>query len=421
MIGQCVGSVVRTQGELVVAALPLAGIGDGVWLTARSGERIRGRVLAVNERRATISPLGSIDGLASGDRAELDATALAAVVGFGALGRAYDAHQIALDGAGALAGRYAYPARHAPTPATRRPVDSPLWTGIRAIDGLLTIGRGARIGIFGAPGGGKSRLLEMIAAGVSADAVVIGLVGERGREGERWIDRLADRCTIVCATGDRSAGERVRAAELAMLQAEALRSAGGDAVLILDSLARYVAALREQRVALGEPVGRGGYPPAVFAELARYLERGGPTRDGSITIVATVLADGGDEREPLSDAARSLLDGHVALSPELARAGRFPAIDVLASASRTMPHIVGGEHRTAAAVVRAALAVLDETREARRLGIGERDDPPLARAIACEPQLEAFLRQADVDRSYLMPSRLAGLAAMLGEPEVAPR
>ena len=212
---------------------------------------------------------------------------------------------------------------HAPPPSQRAAVDSPFWTGIRTIDALLTIGRGARIGVFGPPGCGKSTLLHQLVRGAYTDAVVVGLIGERGREAEEWMRMCPQHASIVCATSDRSAAERVHAARIAVAQADTLRAKGLHVLLVLDSVARYAAALREIAVAAGESVGRGGFPPSVFAELARLLEVPGAARDGSITLVATVLSDG-DERDPVSEAARSLLDGHIALSPDSRKPAAFP-------------------------------------------------------------------------------------------------
>lgn len=393
MIGLGRGSVAATRGDFVLARLPRARVGAGVTVAGR-GALLRGRVAALDGTHAVIAPFGSIDGVGIGDVVAEAPGALQCILGYAALGRAIDAAGGALDGGPPLAGRPRPLDADAASDLRRPPVRTPFTTGIRAIDGLLVLGRGARVGLFGAPGVGKTTLLETIAAGAAGDAVVVGLVGERGREAATWLDRLDGRTTIVCATSDRSAPERVRAAELAMAQAVALRDRGLHVVLILDSLARYVAALRETRVALGEAVGRGGYPPAVFAELARFLERAGTAPRGSITLLATVLSDGGDEREPLGDAARSLLDGHIVLSPEIARAGRFPAIDVLASTSRTMHDVVDPGHAAAAAVVRDALARLHASADARAVGLGSlEDDPALAAAVACEPALRAFLEQ----------------------------
>jgi type III secretion protein N (ATPase) len=277
----------------------------------------------------------------------------------------------------------------------------------------VTIGRGARIGFFGAPGAGKTTLLETIAAGARGDAVVVALVGERGREAQAWCERIDRRTTIVCATSDRSAAERVRAADVAMTQAQRLRDGGLHVVLIVDSLARYAGALREQRSGLGEPVGRGGYPASVWAELARYLERAGNGLRGSITLLATVLSDGPDEREPLSEAARSLLDGHVALSSALAQAGHFPAIDIVHSASRTMAAVVSSAHGADARTVRAALALLAQTQDARALGLAADGDPALRSAVRAEAAIGAFLRQREPSPPQETVRSLRSLAALV--------
>ncbi len=314
-------------------------------------------------------------------------------VGTCALGRAIDACGAPLDGGPALRGRRVAIEPRAPLPSERAPIAQPLWTGIRVVDGLLTIGRGARVGIFGAPGSGKSVFVETVVRGCVADAVVVGLVGERGREAERWIAQRDDRATIVCATSDRPANERVAACHVAVAHARALRERGLDVVLVVDSLARVAAALRELRVAAGESTGRGGYPPSVFAELARLVEVAGQLHAGSITLFATVLADG-DDRDPVSEAARSLLDGHITLSMRLAECGRFPAVDVLRSTSRTMDAVVPEDHLRGAASLRRAMALLDRAEDARALGI-EPADRVTRVAIAAESRIESFLRQAN--------------------------
>jgi ATP synthase in type III secretion protein N len=310
-----------------------------------------------------------------------------------AFGRAIDAFGAPLDGGAALRGRSVALDYAAPPPNRREPIDRPFWSGVRAIDGLLTFGRGARIGIFGSPGSGKSTLLESIVSGCRADAVVVGLCGERGREAQRWIERCDARTTIVCATSDRPANERTRCVRSAFAHAAALRERGLHVVFVLDSLARFASALREIATARGESVGRGGYPPSVFAEVARGVEVAGAVSGGSITLIATVLADG-DDRDPVSEAARSLLDGHLQLSGRLANAGRFPAIDVPASASRTMESVATAAQRNHAATVRAALALLDRIEEARALGIVP-EGAAGARAVEAEPRLERFLRQGE--------------------------
>lgn len=366
-------------------------IEDTVRVVRRDGRELYATVSALDRERAVLAPLSGCEGIAIGDRVESDAQCGGLVLGTALLGRAIDASGAALDGGSPPQGRRVTLRTQAPSACARAAIAAPLWTGIRAIDGLLTIGRGARLGVFGSPGVGKSTLLETIVAHASCDAVVLGLVGERGRESAAWIARRNRRTTIVSATADQPAAARVRAAFVAVAQAVRLRALGLDVLLVLDSVARFGQALRELGVANGEPVGRGGYPPSVFARLARLLEAGGVTAGGSLTMLVTVLIDG-DEREPLTEAAQSLLDGHIMLSRSLAAAGHYPAIDVPASLSRTMGAVTTQEHRSAAAVVRGALTGLAETREARSLGL-EAGGPEARRAVALEPAIAAFLRQ----------------------------
>jgi type III secretion protein N (ATPase) len=318
-----------------------------------------------------------------------------AILGTTLLGRVVDGDGIALDGGPVRFGTRRAIACEIPTLRERVAVTDPFWTGVRAIDGPLTFGRGARIGIFGAPGAGKSTLLEAIVAGSSADAVVVGLVGERGREAEVWLRRTGPRTSVICATSDRSPAERLRAAEFAFAQAGALRDRGLHVLLVLDSLARTAAAARELAVAEGEPVGRGGFPPSVVARQARLLEQAGSSGAGSVTLVATVLSEGPLEHDPIAEAARAALDGHIVLSARLAGAGWFPAIDLPASASRTIADVAAPGHLAAAGRLRSAVAALEASRDARALGLDPAaGDPVLARAVAAEPVIGAFLRQA---------------------------
>jgi type III secretion protein N (ATPase) len=335
-----------------------------------------------------------------------------AALGTALLGRAIGAGGIVLDDGPPPAGRCRPLSAAVPAPGERVAVTEPFWTGIRALDGPLTFGRGARIGIFGAPGAGKSTLLDDLVAGSRADATVVALIGERGREAERWLRRTGPRTTLVCATSDRPAGERLEAALLAFAQAAALRRRGLHVLLVLDSLARVAAAARDVAIAHGEPVGRAGFPPSVVARQARLLECAGATAAGSITLVATVLSEGPLEHDPVADAARAALDGHVVLSPRLAAAGWFPAIDLPASASRTLGDVASPAHRRAAHRLRAAVAALDDARDARSLGLDAgAGDPLLARAIAAEPRIAAFLRQpggpADSPETLMQMSEIA--------------
>lgn len=391
MNARAIGSVVATRGQLAVAELPLVRVGDGVRICARD-VRVNARVAALDGTRALLAPFGALDGVARGDGVEADPAVLALPLGTPLLGRAVDAAGSPLDDRPAPKGRRIGADAGSLAVGERRPCRAVCWTGVRAIDGPLAIGRGARIGLFGVPGAGKSTLLDLIVRGVRADAVVIGLIGERGREAERHLAGVGTRTALICATADRAPAERVRAAEVAFAQAAALRARGLDVLLVVDSLARIALAARELALAAGEPAGRGGYPPSVFGVIARLLERAGPAGRGSVTLIATVLSDGPDERDPVSEAARAALDGHLVLADRLARAGRFPAIDVAASASRTLAEVAAPGHLAAARVLRAAVAALDESRDARALGLPA-VDPFLVRCLAVEPAIEAFLRQ----------------------------
>ena len=391
MIARPRGSVVATRGQLIEAELPFARVGDGVRICARDA-RVNARIAALRGNRAVLAPFGALDGVAGGDRVAADPAVLALPLGTPLLGRAVDAAGAPLDGRPPPRGRRLTTDSAPPAVGERRPCTTVCWTGVRAIDGPLAIGRGSRIGLFGAPGAGKSTLLDLIVRGVHADAVVVGLIGERGREAERRLANLDARTTLVCATGDRAPAERLRAAEIAFAQAAALRARGLDVLLVVDSLARVAIAARELALAAGEPPGRGGYPPSVFGVMTRLLERAGATAEGSVTLIATVLSDGSDERDPVSEAARAALDGHLVLAERHARAGRFPAIDVAASSSRTLSEVAASAHLAGARVLRAAVAALDDSREARTIGLPAAD-PFLLRCVGLEPAIEAFLRQ----------------------------
>jgi len=382
------GRLLAVHEATAEAALPLAAVGDIVRVqTARAV--VAARVIAVRAENVRLAPFDALDGAAAGDLVCSDPRGDTHVLGTALLGRAIDANGTALDGGPPPVGLE----RCVTGGEDGEPLspDRPLWTGVRAIDALLTIGRGARVGIFAPAGAGKSTLLRAMVRGVRADAVVVGAVGERGREAGEWIAACDARTTVICARGDRPPAQRVRAAHLAVAQACALRAHGLDVLLVLDSLARVAYAMRELAVAAGESLGRGGYPAATPALLARLVERAGVRRSGSVTLIATVLSDG-DPRDPVCEIARSLLDGHIELDPALASRGRFPAIAVGASASRTMHAVVAPAHREAAAAVRGALAALDACADLRSVGMMPHD--PLAlRALAAEEALEEFLRQ----------------------------
>ena len=391
MKGDALGHVDDARADVIRASLPASAVGETVEIASRSGT-ILGTVQRVSGGVISIAPHGDVEGVRAGNAVRVSRRGSVAPLGTAALGRAIDARGRAIDGGAQIGARPQTIVVIRPTPAERTLPRAPLWTGIKAIDGLLTIARGGRMGIFGCAGAGKSSLLMMLEGGSLADVSVVALIGERGREAREWFARLHPRMTIVCAPSDRSAAERVAAGRIAVAQAGRLRALGLHVLLILDSFARLAAALREVAVACGEPTGRGGFPGSVFAELARAVEVAGETKTGSITLAATVLSEEGDARDPVAEAARSLLDGHISLSRSLAHAGRFPAIDVAMSVSRLMNVVIERQHANDAAVVRRAVCALKASEDARSLGIAQAD-PWVSAAQQNEATIEELLRQ----------------------------
>jgi flagellum-specific ATP synthase len=298
----------------------------------------------------------------------------------------------------------------------RRRVTEPLGVGVRAIDGLLTVGRGQRVGIFAGSGVGKSTVLGMIARNTDADVNVIALVGERGKEVRDFLERdLGEeglrRSVVVVATSDQPALVRIKAAFVATRIAEFFRDSGLDVMLMMDSVTRFAMAQREVGLAIGEPTTTRGYTPSVFALLPKLLERTGTSEHGTITALYTVLVDGDDLNEPVADAVRSILDGHIVLSRKLAAANHYPAIDVLGSVSRVMPDVVPPAHLTAASTIRDILATYREAEDLVNIGAyvagsNQRVDHALARI----DQVRAFLRQGIYDRSRFEDAQRAVLA-----------
>ncbi len=304
---------------------------------------------------------------------------------------------------GGPAPREASAAQHTPALASINPLErpviaTPFVTGVRAIDGLLTCGVGQRVGIFAPAGGGKSTIMGMIANGANADAIVVALIGERGREVSEFIhDHLAGRRSsslVVASTSERPAAERIKAAELACNIASGLRATGRQVLLLFDSLTRYARALREVGLAVGEPPVRRGYPPRVFAELPRLIESAGLTREGGVTAFFTVLAEDEELSDPIAEEARSLLDGHIQLSSRLGAAGHYPAIDILKSKSRVMTRVTDAAHRADADRVRGWLSRYQELELLLQIGEYQRgSDPASDEAIERHPAIVRFLRQ----------------------------
>ena len=418
------GSVRRVVGtEVELRGLRLA-VGDAVELEIRGEARV-GEVVAVSDEGCRALVLGETAGIARGDRVRPRSGPLTSPVGPALLGRVVDALGRPIDGGPPIDAPRVTAEARAPHALARRRVDQPLDTGVRLIDTLCTVGRGQRLGLFAGSGVGKSTLLAMMVRGTSAEYSVIALVGERGREVREFVEDVLGseglaRSVVVVATSDEPALLRLRAATLATRIAESFADGGHDVLLTVDSLTRLATAQREVGLAAGEPPTSRGYPPSVFALLPRLLERSGPREHGSITAFYTVLVEGGDHDEPVADAARSILDGHLVLDRSLTTAGRFPAIDPLASLSRLATTVTTAPQREDALTIRRSLAAAERVRDLVEVGayvVGS--DPTADAALAAMPELIGFLSQAadEVAPSVEAWGRLGELADRLRTAE----
>lgn len=398
------GRVEAVSGLAIRVTLPGAFVGEHVVLERSVGGPLGAEVVGLERDRAVLLAHGEVSGLAAGDAVKPTGHPLRIPVGSALLGRVLDGLGRPLDGGPALPPTAAI-VNDPPPPLSRPMIGAPLSTGVRAIDGLLTLGRGQRVGLFAGSGVGKSSLLAQIAQMTEAECFVVALVGERGREVREFLeDGLGEqgraRGVVVVATSDRPALERMRAVDVATRIAESLRDEGKDVLLLVDSVTRFARAAREVGLAAGEPPTRRAYTPSVFAALPRLLERAGLSEHGSITALYTVLVEAGDMEEPIADEIRGILDGHIVLDRKLASRGHFPAIDVPASLSRLFPKLVSKPHREAAARFRALLAALADKLDLHAMGAIEPGrDPLFDRALARRDALEAFLRQAQDERS----------------------
>ncbi|MEY4179447.1 MAG: Flagellum-specific synthase [Planctomycetota bacterium] len=394
------GSVVRLEGLVVGVADFPAPVGAQVAIETAAARELAGEVVGFRDDLALVYPWGAVDGVRYGQRVRLQRTTRVVPVGDALLGRVIDARGRPIDGQGPAACPYQAPLDRAPPAAILRPrIDRPFKTGIRAIDGLLTCGLGQRLGIFAGAGVGKSVSLGMLVRNAAADVVVVAMIGERGREVNEFLQRdLGEdgraRSVVVVATSDEPAPLRVRAAFTATAIAEHFRDQGRDVLLLMDSLTRFAHAHREIGLGAGEPPATRGYPPSTFALLPRLLERSGRAETGSITGFYSVLVDGDDQQEPVSDTVRGLLDGHVWLSRKLASQGHFPAIDVLESVSRVMPDVVSRDHRLQAVRIREWLAAYQEHADLIALGAYKAGaNPVVDMALERRAEILRFLRQ----------------------------
>ncbi|NBB73274.1 MAG: FliI/YscN family ATPase [Bacteroidetes bacterium] len=397
------GKVRSVVGLLVEASGLNAAVGELCYIYSPDDPnvpRIKAEVVGVREGTTVLMPLEKTVGLRAGCLVRRSALPLTVDVGEALLGRVVDANVNPLDDKGPLTLPDEEPVhRDPPSPLERRLIDTQLPTGIRAIDAFLPLGKGQRIGIFAGSGVGKSTLLGMIARNAQADINVVALIGERGREVREFIsDSLGPeglaRSIVIAVTGEKAAMSRVKGAGVALAIAEHFRDRGNDVLLMMDSITRVAMAQREIGLAVGEPPTTRGYTPSVFAELPRLLERAGPADGGSITGIFTVLVEGDDMNEPVSDAVRGTVDGHIVLSRDLAQANHYPAIDVLQSVSRLMGRVASPEHQRAAEEARQLLASYRQVEDLVNVGAYERgSDPETDRAIEAHPRLVSFLQQ----------------------------
>jgi flagellum-specific ATP synthase len=421
------GRVARLEGLLVevTGAAGAISLGGQVRLTTSSKKQIPCEVVGFRDGRALVMPLGNLDGLTLGARADFEDMPAVIHPSTAWLGRVLDGFGNPTDGLGPLPkGPDAYPLKANPPPASARArVGAKLDLGVRAMNVFTTCCLGQRMGIFAGSGVGKSTLLSMLARNSDADAIVIALVGERGREVKEFIeDDLGPeglaRSVVVAATSDEPPLVRRQAAYVAMAVAEQLRDQGLNVLMLMDSVTRFAMAQREVGLSAGEPPASKGYTPTVFAELPRLLERAGPgfaSGQGSITGLFTVLVEGDDHNEPVADAVRGILDGHIVLERNIAERGRYPAINILKSVSRAMPGCNTPEEQALVQRSRAPLATYEDMAELIRLGAYKAGtNAEVDRAIKVYPQLEAFLAQGK-DESTAFTECYAGLEKIMGK------
>ena len=413
------GQVSRVVGVNVEVSGIHPAIGDAVHIRRGADEPLVAEVVAIRDDAAVCMPFGELRGVRAGAAVEATGRPQTIRVGHALLGRVLDGLGRPVDGGPPLAGLDQVTVEgSAPHPLTRSRIDSQLSLGVRVLDTTVPCGRGQRLGVFAGSGVGKSSLLSMITRGTEAEVSVVCLVGERGREVREFLENdlgpegLA-RSVVIVATSDEPALVRLRAAFTATRIAEWFRDQDADVVLMMDSLTRFAMAQREIGLSAGEPPATRGYPPSVFALLPRLLERAGASDRGSITGLYTVLVEGDDMNEPIGDAARSILDGHIVLTRKLATAGHFPSVDVLESISRVGPAITTPERREAAAELRRLLAAHRDAKDLIEIGAYvEGTNPVVDRAVVLRERIDAFCRQ-DMDESPSADESWAQLAQVV--------
>ncbi len=399
------GRVRSLVGLGIRAAVPGVRAREVVEIVRRGAEPLLAEVVGFVEDDAMLLPLGKADGIGADDPVRPTGRPFGIRVGEGLLGRVLDGLGQPLDGGPPIEGELYEVMRPPPNPMTRARITRPMPVGVRALDALLTVGEGQRVGLFAGSGVGKSTLLGQLARQADADVFVVCLIGERGREVREFLeDSLGEegrrRGVVICATSDAPALVRLESAYVATAIAEWFRDHGQRVLLMMDSVTRFARAGREVGLAAGEPPARRGYPPSVFAALPGLLERSGTSERGSITAFYTVLVEGGDLEEPIADEVRGILDGHVVLDRSLGARGRWPAIDVLASLSRVMDAVTTAPHQRSAQRLRELLALYEQKRDLVSLGAYKKgSDAKLDHALAKIDAIEGFLRQGRHERA----------------------
>ncbi len=394
------GKVTSVIGTVIEASGLKASVGELHLIQGENGYRTEAEVVGLKNETTLLMPLDQIEGIKTGCLVEGTPRSMSINAGPNLLGRVVDANACPIDGKGPISGCVEYPVHNAPPgPLERANIDSILNTGIRSIDAFTTVGNGQRVGIFAGSGVGKSTMMGMIARHSSADINVIALIGERGREVKEFIEDVLGyeglkRSVVIATTSDKAAMSRVKAAFTATAIAEYFRDQGRNVLLMMDSVTRVAMAQREIGLASGEPPTTKGYTPSVFAMLPKLLERAGRTQKGSITGFYTVLVDNDDMNEPIADAARSILDGHIVLSRKLAHKNHYPAVDVLESISRIMKSIIDPQKVQIAGKVRDLMAIYQEAEDLISIGAyTPGSSTRIDEAVSKIEQINAFLRQ----------------------------
>ncbi|MCC7102250.1 MAG: FliI/YscN family ATPase [Fimbriimonadaceae bacterium] len=398
-VREATGRVVQVVGLVIESNGPASRVGDLCWIEPGIGDRIPAEVVGFRDYRTLLMPLGKMEGVRSGCLVRAAGRQLSVPTGDQLLGRVLNGIGMPMDGGALIDSGLRYPIEgEAPNALERSMIDQPFTTGVRAIDGVLTMGVGQRMGIFAGSGVGKSTLLGMIARHSSADINVICLVGERGREVREFMENdlgeALKKSVVICATSDEPALTRVKAAFASTAIAEYFRDQGLNVMLMMDSVTRFAMAQREVGLAVGEPPSTKGYTPSVFAMLPKLMERTGCGKRGSITAIYTVLVEGDDTNEPIADAARSILDGHIVLSRKLTSRGHYPPIDIMQSLSRVMPMVTSAEHVVSANRLRELVAGYADVEDLVALGAYKEGSKPISdEAISKWDGINRFLRQ----------------------------